>query len=84
MSGDGHLDAKELANFLSASVRFRRIWIENVLFRFAFKLTIVGKTDQRDELDPKRLAADVFRTLGISEEKKLTKDQFVNGYFDLS
>ncbi|CAF0913991.1 unnamed protein product [Adineta ricciae] len=61
VSGDGHLDAKELANFLSAS------------------LTIVGKTDQRDELDPKRLAGDVFRTLGISEDQKLTKEQFVNG-----
>ena len=80
VSGDGQLDLSELATFLSASVRFL-IKIDFVVSEIIFysKLTIVGKTDQTGNLDPKKLAAGVFGTLGVSVDKKLTKEQFVDG-----
>ncbi|CAF1234581.1 unnamed protein product [Adineta steineri] len=57
ISGDGHIDMKELTKFLSAS------------------LTLVNQTDY----DSKIMASDVFKKLGISEDQKLTKEQFING-----
>ncbi|CAF3172416.1 unnamed protein product [Rotaria socialis] len=42
-------------------------------------LIIVGKTDENDNLGPRKLAADIFNTLGISEDKKLVKVDFIKG-----
>ncbi|CAM4792363.1 unnamed protein product [Rotaria magnacalcarata] len=42
-------------------------------------LTIVGKADENDNLGPRKLAADIFNTLGISEDKKLIKEEFIKG-----
>ena len=42
-------------------------------------MTIVGKTNQTGDLEPNNLATGVFRALGISVDKKLTKEQFIDG-----
>ncbi|CAF3905900.1 unnamed protein product [Rotaria sp. Silwood2] len=47
------------------------------LVRLAYVLD--GRTDQKDNLDPKKLAASIFNTLGIGEDKKLTKEEFIKG-----
>ena len=46
---------------------------------FYFQLTIIGKTKQTGEFDPKKLAKIVFETIGIGLNSKLTKEQFIDG-----
>jgi hypothetical protein len=43
-------------------------------------MTLAGKTDQKGGRDPKRLASGVFKALGVSDDKKLTKEEFMTGY----
>ena len=79
VSGDGQMDLDELSAFLTASVSCWTKRKRNVRF-VSFQLTIAGKLDQDDENYPKELAIGVFDTLGICAGKKLTKEQFVQGY----
>jgi len=41
---------------------------------------MTGETGQKDDLDPNKLALDIFNRLGISGDKKLNKKQFIQGY----
>lgn len=76
------MDLTELTNFLSASVCFFFIVSFKIylIMTILLKLTIVGKIDQTGHLDPKICATNVFNELGVNVEKKLSKDQFINGY----
>ncbi|CAF3681608.1 unnamed protein product [Rotaria sp. Silwood1] len=57
-----------------------RVDVNELAAFLSASLTIVGRTDQKDHLDPKKLAASIFNTLGIDEDKKLTKEEFIKGY----
>jgi hypothetical protein len=46
-------------------------------------LTIAGKAEKTDNDHPRKLAIGVFNTLGINEGKKLTKEQFIKGYYSI-
>ncbi|CAF2589455.1 unnamed protein product [Rotaria sp. Silwood2] len=56
-----------------------RVDVNELATFLSASLTIVGRTDQKDNLDPKKLAASIFNTLGIGEDKKLTKEEFIKG-----
>ena len=82
VSGDGEMDVNELATFLSASVTKKKK--RNFLFNFksksiCFQLTVMNKNVNAEMPDPKTLAIGVFNTLGITNGKRITKKQFVEG-----
>ena len=39
-----------------------------------------GITDRRGERDPKKRAKEIIAKLDVSGDKKLSKEEFINGY----
>jgi hypothetical protein len=49
------------------------------LFLFLFQYDRAGVRDRRGDRDPKKRAADIISKLDFSGDKKLSKEEFING-----
>lgn len=47
---------------------------------FNIKLSLMPKSDETINIDSNKLAESIFEKLTHGEERKLTKDQFIDGY----
>ncbi len=47
---------------------------------FIFQYDLTGTTDRSGDRDPKKRAAQLIAKLDVSEEKKLSEEEFITGY----
>lgn len=84
LSGDGYVDHKELADFIQVSVSYPKIsilkkipWINDC--NWLFQSTILGNKKATPEI-VKQSTSQVFATFGVSDDSKISKEQFIKGY----
>ena len=79
-SDDGQINQEELANVISAIVGFLvgEMFMMNMKY-FYVQYDRAGVNDRKGERDPKKRAKDIIAKLDISGDKKLSKEEFING-----
>jgi hypothetical protein len=44
-------------------------------------LELNGERNSKNNLDAKTIAIDIFNKFGVDKDKKITKQQFIDGYY---